>query len=92
MRADREQKAAVGAAAAERFQQGGGDERAAVAPAPRLRQGKVDQAEIGDGAPAGVVEAIRGVRGELGLGELPRRLDAFRDVTRPTEVHLVPVL
>ena len=86
MRADREQKAAVCAAAAERFQQGGGDERAAVAPAPRLRQGKVDQAEIGDGAPAGVVEAIRGVRGELG------RRDALRNFTRPTEVHLVPVL
>src|SRR5262245_51924102 len=90
MRADREQQAAIGTAAAQRFQERHGDERAAPAPAPGLWQREIHHTEIGKSAPAVGVETIRGPPRELRLGESPRRLDALHSLTRPTEVHLGP--
>ena len=43
-----------------------------------------------DGAPAGMIESVRRAGGESRLGELPRRLDALRNFTRPAEVHVDP--
>src|SRR5262249_8216658 len=90
MRADREQQAAIGTAAAQRFQERHRDERAALASAPGPRQGEIHYAEIGESAPAVGIEPVRRPSRELRLGESPRRLDALRSLTRPTEVHLGP--